>query len=151
MFKHLFFPNYCDLTNIMSKFKHRNRKNVKFCSEETLNWQALFIRLLKYKCFFFQPHTEESIYQSEFQKYNFLSSHLPTNLTHTKPIIHISLYTEYGLSSSVSARSLKVNNAGPGPWLDGWPHVVSWGSDNNVNQMARLTELELDVKEPHWT
>ena len=26
--------------------------------------------------------------------------------------------------------------------------VVSWGSDNHVNQMARLTELELDVKEP---
>ena len=26
--------------------------------------------------------------------------------------------------------------------------VVSWGSENHVNQMARLTELELDVKEP---
>ena len=24
--------------------------------------------------------------------------------------------------------------------------VVSWGSENYVNQMARLTELELDVK-----
>ena len=29
--------------------------------------------------------------------------------------------------------------------------VVSWGSENHVNQMARLTDLELDVKEPHWT
>ena len=29
--------------------------------------------------------------------------------------------------------------------------VVSWGSENHVNQMARLTELELDVKEPQWT
>ena len=26
--------------------------------------------------------------------------------------------------------------------------VMSWGSENHVNQMARLTELELDVKEP---
>ena len=29
--------------------------------------------------------------------------------------------------------------------------VVSVGSENYVNQMARLTELELDVKEPQWT
>ena len=29
--------------------------------------------------------------------------------------------------------------------------VVSWGSENHVNQMACLTELELDVKEPRWT
>ena len=29
--------------------------------------------------------------------------------------------------------------------------VVSVGSENHVNQMARLTELELDVKEPQWT
>ena len=29
--------------------------------------------------------------------------------------------------------------------------VVSWGSENHVNQMARLTELELDIKEPQWT
>ena len=28
---------------------------------------------------------------------------------------------------------------------------VSWGSENHVNQMARLTELELDVKELQWT
>ena len=26
-----------------------------------------------------------------------------------------------------------------------------WGSEKRVNQMARLTELELDVKEPQWT
>ena len=26
----------------------------------------------------------------------------------------------------------------------------SWGSENHVNQMARLTDLELDVKEPQW-
>ena len=26
--------------------------------------------------------------------------------------------------------------------------VVSWGSEDHVNQMARLTDLELDVKEP---
>ena len=26
-----------------------------------------------------------------------------------------------------------------------------WGSENHVNQMARLTDLELDVKEPQWT
>ena len=35
--------------------------------------------------------------------------------------------------------------------------VVSWGSENHVNQMARLTkengltDQELDVKEPQWT
>ena len=29
--------------------------------------------------------------------------------------------------------------------------VVSWGSENHVNQMARLTDFELDVKEPQWT
>ena len=29
--------------------------------------------------------------------------------------------------------------------------VVSWGSDNHVIQMARLTDFELDVKEPQWT
>ena len=29
--------------------------------------------------------------------------------------------------------------------------VVLWGSENHVNQMARLTELELDIKEPQWT
>ena len=29
--------------------------------------------------------------------------------------------------------------------------VVSWGSENHVNQMACLTDLELDVKEPKWT
>ena len=29
--------------------------------------------------------------------------------------------------------------------------VVSWGSENHVNLMARLTELELDVKEPQRT
>ena len=27
---------------------------------------------------------------------------------------------------------------------------VSWNSENHVNQMAHLTELELDVKEPQW-
>ena len=26
-----------------------------------------------------------------------------------------------------------------------------WGSENHVNQMARLTDFELDVKEPQWT
>ena len=26
--------------------------------------------------------------------------------------------------------------------------IHSWGSENHVNQMARLTDLELDVKEP---
>ena len=34
---------------------------------------------------------------------------------------------------------------------DACSDIVSWGSENNVNQMARLTELELDVKEPQWT
>ena len=29
--------------------------------------------------------------------------------------------------------------------------VVSCGLENNINQMARLTDLELDVKEPQWT
>ena len=29
--------------------------------------------------------------------------------------------------------------------------VVSWGSETHVNQMARLTDLELDVKEPQRT
>ena len=29
--------------------------------------------------------------------------------------------------------------------------VVSLGSENHVNQMARLTDFELDVKEPQWT
>ena len=29
--------------------------------------------------------------------------------------------------------------------------VVSWGSENHVNLMARLTELEFDVKEPQRT
>ena len=29
--------------------------------------------------------------------------------------------------------------------------VVSWGSENHVNQMARLTDFELDVKDPQWT
>ena len=29
--------------------------------------------------------------------------------------------------------------------------VVSWGSENHVNQMARLTAFELNVKEPQWT
>ena len=29
--------------------------------------------------------------------------------------------------------------------------VVSCGSENHVNQMARLMDLELDVKEPQWT
>ena len=28
--------------------------------------------------------------------------------------------------------------------------VVSWVSENPVNQMTRLIELELDVKEPQW-
>ena len=28
--------------------------------------------------------------------------------------------------------------------------VVSCGSENQLNQMARLTDLELDVKEPQW-
>ena len=28
--------------------------------------------------------------------------------------------------------------------------VMSWGSENHVNQMTRLTELELSVKEPQW-
>ena len=29
--------------------------------------------------------------------------------------------------------------------------VVSWGSENHVNKMARLTDFELDVKETQWT
>ena len=48
-------------------------------------------------------------------------------------------------------------------WVTAWDHhllhtlghacsdVVSWGSENHVNKMARLTILELDVKEPQWT
>ena len=71
-------------------------------------------------------------------------------------------YTEYGVSSSVLAPSLKLSNVGPGPGDRLGPpgavytrtccsDVVSWGSENHVNQMTRLTELELDVKEPQWT
>ena len=30
------------------------------------------------------------------------------------------------------------------------PYTLSWGSENHVNQMARLTDFELDVKEPQW-
>ena len=29
--------------------------------------------------------------------------------------------------------------------------AVLWVSENHVNQMARLTDFELDVKEPQWT
>ena len=29
--------------------------------------------------------------------------------------------------------------------------MYSWGSENHVNQMAGLTDFELDVKEPQWT
>ena len=29
--------------------------------------------------------------------------------------------------------------------------VVSWDSENHINQMARLTDFDLDVKEPQWT
>ena len=29
--------------------------------------------------------------------------------------------------------------------------MYSWGSENHVNQMAALTDFELDVKEPQWT
>ena len=68
--------------------------------------------------------------------------------------------TEYGVSSSVLALSLKLSNAGPvHNWMgDAWDcqvlytighacsDVVSWGLENHVNQMARLTGLELDVK-----
>ena len=36
-----------------------------------------------------------------------------------------------------------LGNAGSG--------VVSWCSENHVNQMVRLTDLELDVKESQWT
>ena len=52
------------------------------------------------------------------------------------------------------------------PYLDGGPSgkhqvlytlgyvcsdVVSWGSENHVNQMARLTDLELNEVKPQWT
>ena len=37
-------------------------------------------------------------------------------------------------------------------WVTAWdcqvPYTLSWGSENHVNQMARLTDFELDVKEP---
>ena len=40
-------------------------------------------------------------------------------------------------------------------WVTAWdcqvPYTLSWGSENHVNQMARLTDLDLDVKEPQWT
>ena len=40
-------------------------------------------------------------------------------------------------------------------WVTAWDcqvlYTLSWGSENHVNQMARLTDLELDVKEPQWT
>ena len=40
-------------------------------------------------------------------------------------------------------------------WVTAWdcqvPYTLSWGSENHVNQMARLTDFELDVKEPQWT
>ena len=40
-------------------------------------------------------------------------------------------------------------------WVTAWdcqvPCTLSWGSENHVNQMARLTDFELDVKEPQWT
>ena len=39
-------------------------------------------------------------------------------------------------------------------WVTAWDCqvlILSWGSENHVNQMARLPDLELDVKEPQWT
>ena len=40
-------------------------------------------------------------------------------------------------------------------WVTAWdcqvPYTLSWGSENHVNQMARLTDFELDVKEPQCT
>ena len=72
-------------------------------------------------------------------------------------------YTEYRGSSSVSTRSLKLSNATITGWVTAWDHqvlytlghacidVVLWGSENHVNQIASLTDLELDVKEPQWT
>ena len=40
-------------------------------------------------------------------------------------------------------------------WVTAWdcqvPYTLSWGSEKHVNQMARLTDFELDVKEPQWT
>ena len=77
------------------------------------------------------------------------------------------IYTEYGVSSLVLVLSLKLSNTGLAivGWVTAWDcqyqvlytlghacsDVVSWGSENHVNQMARLTELELNVKEPQWT
>ena len=40
-------------------------------------------------------------------------------------------------------------------WVTAWdcqvPYTLSWGSENHVNQMARLTAFKLDVKEPQRT
>ena len=57
-------------------------------------------------------------------------------------------YTEYGVRSTVCARSLKLSNVAPGSLLDGTASccIHSWGSENHVNQMARLTDFKLDVK-----
>ena len=54
----------------------------------------------------------------------------------------LTIYTEYGVSSSVLARSPELSNALRHASSD----VVSRSSENHVNQMARMTELELDVK-----
>ena len=45
--------------------------------------------------------------------------------------------------------SLYVHKGGLKP--DSFHFIHSRGSENHVNQMARLTDLELDVKEPRWT
>ena len=37
------------------------------------------------------------------------------------------------------------------PYTPGHRAAMLWGSKNHVSQMARLTDFELDVKEPQWT
>ena len=64
-------------------------------------------------------------------------------------------WTEYGIRRSLidicSITEVKRRRArfiiG---WVTAWdcqvPYTLSWGSENHVNQMARLTDFKLDVK-----
>ena len=64
----------------------------------------------------------------------------------------------YGIRRSLivigSITEVKQRRARLIGWVTAWDCQVlytPWGSENHVNQMARLTDLELDVKEPQWT
>ena len=47
--------------------------------------------------------------------------------------------------STVGLRGITYGIQVPGAVYT-WSDVVSWGSENHVIQMARLTDFELDVK-----